>query len=94
MTKILTTYRLNSFEWRLDGLKREIHSFPTMYIMGEGVVEMGQNNDFLKKSGLKTLILAVMVLDHLTSELAGIHNFKDIPNFHRCFKKSGTSVSK
>ena len=49
MTKILTTYRLNSFEWGLDGLKREIHSFPTMYIMGEGVVEMGQNNDFLKK---------------------------------------------
>ena len=35
-----------------------------------------------------------MVLDHLTSELAGTHNFKDIPNFHRCFKKSGTSVSK
>ena len=55
---------------------------------------LNQNNDFLQKSGLKTLILAVMVLDHLTSELAGTHNFKDIPNFHRCFKKSGTSVSK
>ena len=32
---------------------------------------MGQNNDFLPKSGLKTLILAVMILDHLTSKWAG-----------------------
>ena len=54
---------------------------------------MGQNNDFLQKSGLKTLILAVMVLDQLTSEWARTHNFKRIANFHRCFENSGTSAS-
>ena len=57
-------------------------------------VEMGQNNDFIPKSGLKTPILAVMVLDHLTSKWAGTHNFKGIANFHRCFEKFGTSASK
>ena len=29
--------------------KAEMHSFPTMYIMGGRLVEMGQNGDFLKK---------------------------------------------
>ena len=44
VTKNLTAYRFNSGGWGLDDMKREIHSFPTMYIMG-GVsgVEMGQN---------------------------------------------------
>ena len=44
VTKNLTAYRFNSAGWGLDGMKAEIHSFPTMYIMG-GVsgVEMGQN---------------------------------------------------
>ena len=55
---------------------------------------MGQKNNFLQKSGLKTPILAATVLDHPTSKWTGTHNFKDIANFHRCFKKSGTSVSK
>ena len=54
---------------------------------------MGQNNDFLQKNGLKTLILAVMVLDQLTSEWARTHNFKRIANFQRCFENSGTSAS-
>ena len=43
---------------------------------------MGQNNDFLQKSGLKTLILAVMVLDQLTSGRAGTPNFKTTDIFH------------
>ena len=55
---------------------------------------MGQKNDFLQKSGLKTLILAVMVLDQLTSEWAGTQNFKGIANFNMCFEKFGTSASK
>ena len=55
---------------------------------------MGQNNDFLQKSGLKTLILAVMVLDQLTLEWAGTQNFKGIAISNMCFEKSGTSVSK
>ena len=57
-------------------------------------VGMGQNNDFLQKSGLKTLILAVMVLDQLTLEWAGTQNFKGIAISNMCFEKSGTSVSK
>ena len=45
---------------------------------------------FLQKSGIKTPILADTVLDHPTSKWAGTHNFKDIANFHRCFKNGGT----
>ena len=48
---------------------------------------MGQNNDFLQKSGLKTLILAVMVLDQLTSEWSGTQNFKGIAISNMCFRK-------
>jgi hypothetical protein len=55
---------------------------------------MGQNNDFLQKSGLKTPILAVMVLDQLTLEWAGTQNFKGIAISNMCFEKSGTSASK
>ena len=91
--------------WRLIGFRKYFFLFtirkrrsvafqPCITLGGVHWVGMGQNNDFLQKSGLKTLILAVMVLDQLTLEWAGTHNFKDIPNFHRCFKKSGTSVSK
>ena len=36
VTKNLTAYRFNSGVWGLDDMKREIHSFPTMYIMGGG----------------------------------------------------------
>ena len=36
VTKNLTAYRFNSGRWGLDDMKREIHSFPTMYIMGGG----------------------------------------------------------
>ena len=57
------------------------------------MVKVSQNKDFLQKSGLKTLILAVMVLDQLTSEWARTHNFKRFANFHRCFENSGTSAS-
>ena len=55
---------------------------------------MGQRNDFLQKSGLKTPILAVMVLDQLTSEWAGTQHFKGIAISNMCFEKSGTSASK
>ena len=47
---------------------------------------MGQNNDFLQKSGLKTLILAVMVLDQLTLEWAGTQNLK-VSLFPACVLK-------
>ena len=45
---------------------------------------------FIQKSTLKLGFFLDMVLDQLTSEAAGTHNFKDIANFHRCFEKSGT----
>ena len=34
VTKNLTPYRFNFFGWGLDGQITEIHSFPTMYIIG------------------------------------------------------------
>ena len=65
-------------------------------VMNGGVhwVKMGQNNDFLSKNGLKTPILAVMVLDQLTLEWAGTQNFKGIAISNMCFEKIGTSASK
>ena len=36
VTKNLTPYRFNFFGWGLDGQITEIHSFPTMYIIGGG----------------------------------------------------------
>ena len=41
VTKNLTPYRFNFFGWGLDGQITEIHSFPTMYIIGGG--KWGQN---------------------------------------------------
>ena len=74
--------------------RRSVAFQPCITLGGAHWVEMGQNNDFLPKSGLKTLILAVMVLHHLTLKWPGTHNFKGIANFHRCFEKFGTSASK
>jgi hypothetical protein len=89
--KNLTLHRVRKIIFSFYHHKVEIRSFPTMYnTWGCLLVEMGENNDFLQKSGLKTPILADTVLDHPTSKWAGTHNFKDIANFHRCFKKSGT----
>jgi len=51
---------------------------------------MGQNNDFLQKSGQKTAFLSITILDHPTSDWAVTHIFEDIANFHRCFEKFGT----
>ena len=56
--------------------------------------QIDETKHFLQKSGLKTLILAVMVLDQLTLEWAGTQNFKGIAISNMCFEKSGTSVSK
>ena len=53
VSKILTVWRLKKVYFCPDGWKAEIHSFPTMYIIGgRGVrfVEMVHNSDSLKKS--------------------------------------------
>jgi len=55
---------------------------------------MGQNNDFLQKSGQKTAFLSITILDHPTLDWAGTQNFKGIANFNMCFEKCGTSASK
>ena len=87
----LTLHRMKKYFFCFYHLVEKIRSFPTMYnTWGCSLVEMGENNDFLQKSGLKTPILGDTVLDHPTSKRAETHNFKDIANFHRCFKKSGT----
>ena len=60
-----------------------------MYIMvGVNEVEMGQNNDFLPKNGLKIAFLSITILDHPTSDWAGTQNFKGIAKFNMCFKKT------
>ena len=55
--------------------------------------QFGETNHFLPKSGQKTLFLAVMVPDHLTSEWSGTHNLRGIAKIHKCFGKLGTSAS-
>ena len=89
--KNLTLHRVKKIIFSLYHLKKQIRSFPTMYnTWGCSWGQIGEIIFFLQKSGLKTPILAATVLDHPTSKWAGTHNFKDIANFHRCFKKFGT----
>ena len=76
-------------------MKAEIHSFPTMYIMwGVNWVEMGQNKDFPRKSGLKTAFLRDKNSDQLTLGGSETHIFEGIAKFSMCFEKSGTLSSK
>ena len=58
------------------------------------LAQFGRKKWFIQKSTLKWGFFLVTVLDHLTSEAGGTHNFKGIANFHRCFEKFGTSSSK
>ena len=95
VSKILTAYRIEKIFFLFTIRKRRSVAFqPCITLGGVHWVGMGQNNDFLQKSGLKTLILAVMVLDQLTLEWAGTQNFKGIAISNMCFEKSGTSASK
>ena len=95
VSKILTANRISPIIFPSYHLIEEIHSFPTMYnTRGGSWGRFGETTYFLPKSGLKTLIFAVMVPDQLTSEWAGTHNFRGIANFHMFFGKFGTSASK
>ena len=86
VSKILTANRISAIIFPFYHLKEEIRSFPTMHnTWGGAWGQFGETNHFLPKSGLKTLFLAVMVPDLLTSEWAGTHNFRGIANFHMCF---------
>ena len=73
---------------------RSIAFQPCITLGGVYWVEMGQNNDFLPKNGLKTVFLSITILDHPTSDWAGTQIFKGIANFNMCFEKCGTSALK
>ena len=95
ISKILTDDRISAIIFPFYHLKEENRSFPTMYNTWGGLWgQFGETNHFLPKIGLKTLFLAVMLPDHLPSELAGTHNFRGIAKFHKCFGKFRTSASK
>ena len=76
-------------------MKREIHSFPTMYIMWGG--KWDQNGSRLrfseKKSGQKTAFLRD-TNSELTLGGSETHIFEGIANFSMCFENSGTLSSK
>ena len=68
-----------------------MHSFLMMYnTMGSKVDGLAVREHFLSKKAYKSPILAARFLDHLTSEVASTHNFKDYELFRGCFKKYGT----
>ena len=91
VTKNLTLHWMNKRFFSFYHQKEQIHSFPTMYYTwGCFLGQFGWKKCFIQKSTLKWGVFLDTVLDHLTSEAAGTHNFKDIANFHRCFEKSGT----
>jgi len=91
VTKNLTLHWMKKIFFSFYHQKEEIRSFPTMYnTWGCFLVRFGWTKWFIQKSTLKWGFFLDTVLDHLTSEAAGTHNFKDIANFHRCFEKSGT----
>ena len=69
---------------------RSIAFQPCITLGGVYWVEMGQNNDFLQKSGQKTAFLSITILDHPTLDWAGTQNFKGIAKVNMCFKKIGT----
>ena len=66
---------------------RSIAFQPCITLGGVYWVEMGQNNDFLQKSGQKTAFLSITILDHPTLDWAGTRNFKGIAKVNMCFKK-------
>ena len=84
--------------WRLIGFRKYFFLFtirkrrsiafqPCITLGGVHWVEMGQNNDFLQKSGQKTAFLSITILDHPTLDWAGTQNVKGITNFNICFEK-------
>ena len=96
VTKNLTDYRFNSAGWGLDDMKAEIHSFPTMYIIGggEGGSKRVKTKIFRKKSCQKTAFLCCTNYDQLTLGGSQTHIFEGIANFSMCFEKFGTLSSK
>ena len=60
-SKILTAFRILAIAQRL--MKANIHSFPTMYIIGVNLVEMGQIDNFGQNLCIKTYNAAEQNLD-------------------------------
>ena len=57
--------------------------------MGSKVDGLAVRENFFSKNVLKTAILVDTILDHLTSERASTHNFKDYELSRGCFEKYG-----
>ena len=58
--------------------------------MGSKVDGLAVTEHFLSRNALKTAILVDTILDHLTSERASTHNFKDYKLSRGYFEKYGT----
>ena len=76
--KILTLHGMSKIDFQPEFWNSQMLSFPKMYnTMGSKVDGLAVREHFLSKIALKTAILADTILDHLTSERASTHNFKD-----------------
>ena len=89
--KNLTLHWMSKIDFQPDFQNSQMLSFPNMYnTMGSKMDGLVVREHFLSKNALKTSILVDTILDHLTSERASTHNFKDYDLFHECFEKFGT----
>ena len=78
VTKILTLHGMSKIDFQPDFLNPQMLSFPNMYnTMGSKGDGLAMREHYLSKNALKTAILVDTILDHLTSERASTHNFKD-----------------
>ena len=76
--KILTLNGMSKIDFQPDFCNPQMLSFPNMYnTMGSKVNGLAVREHFLSKNAKKKTFLAARFSDHLTSERASIHNFKD-----------------
>ena len=76
--KNLTLHGMSKIDFQPDFRNALMLSFLLMYnTMGSKVDGLAVREHFLSKNALKTAILVDTILDHLTSERASTHNFKD-----------------
>ena len=69
---------MSKTDFQPDFLNPQMFSFPNMYnTMGSKVDGLAVREHYLSKNALKTAFLVDTILDHLTSERASTHNFKD-----------------
>ena len=78
VTKILALHGMLKMKFQPDFCNPQMLSFPDMYYtVGSKVDGLAVREHYLSKIALKTAILEDTILDHLISERASTHNFKD-----------------